>query len=52
MKTNVLEENTTSIFRVENQQSKKQACSMLPWLILDPEDGGHMFLRNVDSHTD
>jgi hypothetical protein len=21
-------------------------------LILDPEDGGDMFLRNVDSHTD
>jgi hypothetical protein len=27
-------------------------CRFLAWLILDPEDGGDIFPRNICSHTD
>jgi hypothetical protein len=63
-----LEKNVISIFRVENQPSKKAAradvpadslfylatCSLwfLARLIFDPEDGGDTFLRSVGSYTD
>jgi hypothetical protein len=57
MCTDVPEEQIISMFRVENQPSKKPACSRwLGWflarLISHPEDGGEAFLQNVSSRTD
>jgi type III secretory pathway component EscT len=56
MLAKVSEEYYNSIFRVENQPSKKSGCSRrlgcfhaLP--IFNQEDGRNKFLRNVDSHT-
>jgi hypothetical protein len=54
MRTYVSEECITSVFRIENQSSRKPARSrwldILSLLIFDPEDGGDTFLRNVGSH--
>jgi hypothetical protein len=51
MQTDILEERIASIFRVENQTSKKAAtaqppaaCCFLVRPIFDHEDGGHMLL--------
>jgi hypothetical protein len=59
MGTDVSEENITSIFRVKISGTRNQlavgvsaALLFLPRLILDPENGGEIFLRNVGSHTD
>jgi hypothetical protein len=52
--TDVSEKRTTSIFRVEEEAKQvtnmKQAvsCHLLHvWIVLRPEDGGEMPLRNI-----
>jgi hypothetical protein len=56
MKFHVLEEHIISIFRVEEQPveetrvkagAKQSSAGILLGLLLGPEDGGDMFLRNV-----
>jgi hypothetical protein len=44
----------TSIFTVKNQPRKGKSCSswFIALLIVNHEDGGNTFLRNVGSHTD
>jgi hypothetical protein len=48
MRTDVSEENITSIFRVENQPSNKPArLGRFARIIFDPEEGSDNFLRNI-----
>jgi hypothetical protein len=59
MGADVSEENITSIFRVKISRTINQravgvsaARGFFPRLILDPENGGKIFLQHVGSHTD
>jgi hypothetical protein len=50
-KPDVSEEHILSVCRrviqLRNQKKEAYYCCYLSWFTFDPEDGGHIFLRNV-----